>query len=95
MSNSQRQRDAWTQGREEYHQTRSNATGTTTRHKKHQSFSTLFGLRRPGLSEDILAVISIAIILGCVLWGDQISDFIDNAWIEHERQELKNETNNL
>jgi len=91
MSNSQRQRDAWTQGRDQYQQTRSNATDTTTRHKKHQSFSTLFGLRRPGLSEDILAVLSIVIILGCILWGDQISDFIDNAWVEHERQELKNE----
>jgi len=95
MSNSQRQRDAWTQGRDQYQRTPWSATGTTTRHKKHQSFSTLFGLRRPGLSEDILAVISIAIILGCILWGDQISDFIDNAWIEHERQELKNEANNL
>ncbi len=86
MGNSQRQRDAWMENREQYHQTRSNATGTTTRHKKHQSLNTLFGLRRPGLSEDILAVISIVIILGCILWGDQISDFIDNAWIEHERQ---------
>ena len=40
-------------------------------------------------------MISIVIILGCILWGDQISDFIDNAWVEHERQELKNEANNL
>lgn len=95
MGNSQRQRDAWMENREQYQPTRSSATGTTTRHKKHQSFSTLFGLRRPGLSEDILAVISVVIILGCILWGDQISDFIDNAWIEHERQALKNEANNL
>lgn len=86
MSNSQRQRDAWTENREQYQPTRSNATGTTTRHKRVTSFSTLLGLRRPGLSEDILAVISIVIILGCILWGDQISDFIDNAWVEHERQ---------
>lgn len=86
MGNSQRQRDAWMENREQYQRTRSSVTGTTTRHKKHQYFSTLFGLRRPGLSEDILAVLSIVIILGCILWGDQISDFIDNAWIEHERQ---------
>ena len=95
MGNSQRQRDAWTQGRDQYQRTPWSATDTTTRHKRVTSFSTLFGLRRPGLSEDILAVISIAIILGCILWGDQISDFIDNEWIEHERQELKNEANNL
>lgn len=87
MGNAQRQRDAWTQGRDQYQRTPWSATGTTTKHKRATSFSTLFGLRRPGLSEDILAVISIAIILGCILWGDQISDFIDNAWIEHERQE--------
>lgn len=86
MSNSQRQRDAWMENREQYQPTRWSATGTTTKHKRATSFSTLFGLRRPGLSEDILAVLSIVIILGCVLWGDQISDFIDNAWIEHERQ---------
>lgn len=94
MSNSQRQRDAWTENREQYQPTRWSATDTTTRHKKHQSFSTLLGLRRPGLSEDILAVLSIVTIVCCVFWGDQISDFIDNAWIEHERQELKNEANN-
>lgn len=97
MSNSQRQRDAWTQGRDQYHQTPWSATGTTTRHKKHQSFSTLFGLRRPGLNEDILAVLSIIIIVCCVFWADQISDFIDDAWIEHEQQQeqQKNETDNL
>ena len=95
MSNSQRQRDAWTENREQYQPTRWSATGTTTKHKRVTSFSTLFGLRRPGLSEDILAVLSIVIIMCCVFWGDQISDFIDNAWVEHERQELKNEANNL
>lgn len=95
MGNSQRQRDAWMENREQYQRTRSSATGTTTRHKRTAFYATLFGLRRPGLSEDILAVISIVIILGCILWGDQISDFIDNAWVEHERQELKNEANNL
>ena len=95
MSNSQRQRDAWTENREQYQPTRWSATGTITKHKKHQSLNTLFGLRRPGLSEDILAVLSIVIIMCCVFWGDQISDFIDNAWVEYERQELKNEANNL
>ena len=93
MSNSQRQRDAWTQGRDQYHQTPWSATGTTTKHKKHQSLSTLLGLRRPGFSEDVIAILSTIILVSCIFWGDQIADFIDNAWIEHERQEqLKNET---
>ena len=94
MSNSQRQRDAWTQGRDQYQQTPWSATGTTTKHKKHQSLNTLFGLRRPGLNEDILAILSIIIIVCCVFWADQISDYIDDAWIEHEQQQeqQKNET---
>lgn len=97
MSNSQRQRDAWTQGRDQYHQTPWSATGTTTKHKRVASCATLFGLRRPGLNEDILAVLSIIIITVCVFWADQISDYIDNAWIEHEQQQeqQKNETDNL
>jgi len=97
MSNSQRQRDAWTQGRDQYQQTRSSATGTTTKHKKATSYATLFGLRRPGLNEDILAILSIIIIVCCVFWADQISDFIDNAWIEYGQQQehQKNETDNL
>ena len=94
MGNSQRQRDAWTQGRDQYQQTRSSATGTTTKHKKATSYATLFGLRRPGLNEDILAILSIIIIVCCVFWADQISDYIDDAWIEHEQQQeqQKNET---
>ena len=94
MSNSQRQRDAWTQGRDQYQQTPWSATGTTTKHKKATSYATLFGLRRPGLNEDILAILSIIIITVCVFWADQISHYIDDAWIEHEQQQehQKNET---